>query len=65
MDSFHQSSDGKIGTEYKEEIEKKIDKVGKCYFVKEIFIYISISLKMYFNFPYTYIIKTKEVLRQG
>ncbi len=27
VDSFHESTDGHIGIEYKEDIEKKIDKV--------------------------------------
>jgi U4/U6 small nuclear ribonucleoprotein PRP31 len=27
VDSFHESTDGHIGLEYKEDIEKKIDKV--------------------------------------
>jgi len=36
VDSFHQSSDGKIGTEYKEEIEKKIDKLTEPPPVKAI-----------------------------
>lgn len=33
VDSFHQSTDGHVGLEYKEELEKKVDKVnsnGDC-----------------------------------
>ncbi len=33
VDSFHESTDGHIGIEYKEDIEKKIDKVSDSFLI--------------------------------